>query len=86
MNFAPDSYLGALFERGRAGQTGSSDSLNERLSPEDEKALVERLTAAAEAPPPRPDADLSEEDANTTFIRSVSRYKGRFPMMPKGVK
>lgn len=86
MNFAPDSYLGALFKRGRSGQTGSSDSLNKRLSPEDEKALVERLTAAAKAPPPRPDADLSEEDANTTFIRSVSRYKGRFPMMPKEVK
>jgi hypothetical protein len=86
MKFAPESFLCGLFERGDSGQTGNSELVKERLSPEDEKALVERLTAAAEAPPPGPDVDLSEEDANTTFIRSAPRHRGRCPMMPREVK
>ncbi len=80
--FAPDSYLGALFGNRRSKQTNSDVPLR----PEAEKALVERLTAAAEAPPPRASADLSDEDVNTTFVRSISRQRGRFPMMPKGVE
>jgi hypothetical protein len=84
--FAPESYLGALFKRTRPQQAAPPADLGDRLSPEAEKALVERLTAAAEAPPAGPDADLCEEDINTTFVRSVSPKRGRFPMMPKRVK
>ena len=86
MSFAPESFIGALFSRAGLGQRGSSDDRTGSLTPEAERALVERLTRAAEAPPPTPDADLSEEDVNTTIIRSIPLRRGRFPMMPRGVQ
>jgi hypothetical protein len=82
---AKDSYIGAMFERAHPGQPAHEASLHEKLSPEVEREIVERLKAAAEAPPPKPDADLNDEDVNTTFVRSVPRQRGRFPMMPRNL-
>lgn len=57
-----------------------------KLSREAEKALVEQLRAAADAPPPTADADLNEEDQHVTIKRSVRLKKGRFTLLPKDVK
>lgn len=87
--FEPRSFIGEILVRGgfvsRTGEPHET-SFEDRLSPEAEKALVEKLTRAAEAPPPNQDADLSEEDVNMTIVRSIPMRRGRFPMMPKGVK
>ena len=55
------------------------------LSPEAEKELVDSLEAMAEAPPPKADADLSQEDRNVTFKRKVAARRGRLPILPRRV-
>jgi len=42
-----------------------------KTTPEQEKALVDKLNAMTDAPPPCPDVDLSEEDKSVTFKRMV---------------
>lgn len=84
--FPAGSFIGDMLDRAGRKQRKHDGDLAERLTPEAERALVEKLKAAAKAPPPRADANLEEEDANTTIERSVPRTRGRFPMMPKDLK
>lgn len=79
-----DAYFGPLYQKVHPGHRPPAPG--PKLSPEAEKALVERLKAAAESPPPEAGADLSGDDQTTTFIRKVPVRRGRFQMMPKGAE
>ncbi len=84
--FPPGSFIGDILERAGRKQRRRDDDLTERLTPEAERTLVEKIQAAAKAPPPRADANLEEEDTSTTIERSVPLTRGRFPMMPRNLK
>jgi hypothetical protein len=81
-----DSFIGALYDRLHPGRREFMARPQPKLSPEQEKALVDRLNAMTDAPPPSSDADLSEEDKAVTFIRMVPVRRGRFPFLPKNVR
>lgn len=80
-----DSFIGGLYDRLHPGLREEMTRPQPKLSPEQEKALIERLSAQAEAPPPSADADLSQEDKNVTFKRVVPARRGRFPFLPRKV-
>ena len=84
--FDGDSFIGALQRSFRSGQVRIAGSGTPKLSKESERQLVERLKAAAEAPPPDTGVDLEQEDQMMTIKRSLRMKLGRFPLMPKGVK
>jgi hypothetical protein len=80
-----DSFIGALYDRLRPGLREAMALPRPKLSPEQEKALVERLSAMTDAPPPNPDANLSDEDNAVSFKRTVPVRRGRFPFLPRHV-
>lgn len=80
-----DSLIGALYDRLHPGYREDMARPQPNLSPEQEKALVERLNAMVDAPPPSSDADLSQEDKAVTFKRTVPGRRGRFPFLPRSL-
>ena len=82
--FPRGSFIGDLIRKLRANyQDDERRDYSSRLNAEQEKALVERLSAAKDAPPPAEDYDPQEEDQTMTFTRRVPVRRGRFAFMPK---
>jgi hypothetical protein len=81
----PDNLIGALYDRLRPGHRENSAHTKPTLSPEQEKALVEKLRSMEEGPPPSSDADLLQGDKTVTYKRMVPHRRGRFHFLPRKV-
>jgi hypothetical protein len=80
-----DSFIGALYDRLHPGLREDVEQPQPKLSPEQHKALIDRLNAMVDAPPPNSDADLSQEDKAVSFKRMVPLRRGRFQFLPRRV-
>jgi len=82
--FPAGSFIGDLVRRLHPQYSDPHhENLASRLSPEAEKAIVERFKAAREAPTAEGGGDPNVEDKMTSFTRSIPVRRGRFAFMPK---
>ena len=87
MRFPAGTFIGDLFRSVHPlYRDDDEDDFRSKMSPEAEKALVARLMAVRDAPPPFPDHNLGDEDQTTTFVRHMPRRRGRFNIMPRSAE
>ncbi len=70
---------------GREAGRRPSPAISACGTPEQERALVDRPKAAADAPPAEPGYDPLEEDLMMTIKRVVPARRGKFPFVSKAM-